>query len=120
VGVLTYLWLLTLPGGAHCPRPNPARLLVPTPVEAPTGAFAFLQTGDMLRTADNRPVVVEGVAESGEVTTVYNFHVADYHTYYVGHESWGFEFGRTTLPGTPMGVVQGLCRTKSTLDERAE
>src|SRR5262249_13429214 len=28
--------------------------------------------------------------DSGEVTTVYNFRVEEYHTYFVGDEDWGF------------------------------
>jgi hypothetical protein len=46
----------------------------------PAGA---LQAGDLLRTRGGQSVPVEGVADSGEVTTVYNWRIADYHTYYV-------------------------------------
>ena len=30
------------------------------------------------------------VTDSGEVTTVYNLRVAEYHTYFVGTSEWGF------------------------------
>jgi hypothetical protein len=43
---------------------------------------AFLQVGDRLRTRAGRLVVVEEVADSNSVTTVYNWRIADYHTYY--------------------------------------
>ena len=50
----------------------------------------MLEIGDELRSHDGRWVAVEGVADSGEVTTVYNLRVADYHTYFVGEDDWGF------------------------------
>src|SRR5262249_33565825 len=42
-----------------------------------------LQIGDVLRTRGGLAVSVEGVADSGEVTTVYNWRVGEYHTYFV-------------------------------------
>jgi hypothetical protein len=42
-----------------------------------------LRIGDRVRARDGSLVYVEGVADSGEVTTVYNWRVADYHTYFV-------------------------------------
>jgi hypothetical protein len=33
---------------------------------------------------------VQEVFNNGEVTTVYNLRVADYHTYFVGSMAWGF------------------------------
>jgi hypothetical protein len=35
-------------------------------------------------------VQVEDLCEAGEVATVYNLCVADYHTYFVGSPEWGF------------------------------
>ncbi len=52
---------------------------------------ADLRIGDLLRTAQDQLIAVEGIAESGRLATVYNFRVDDYHTYYVGDESWGFD-----------------------------
>ncbi len=42
-----------------------------------------LQIGDMLTTRDGSLVRVEGIADSGDVTTVYNWRIADHHTYFV-------------------------------------
>jgi hypothetical protein len=42
-----------------------------------------LRIGDLLLTRGGQLVAVEGVADSGEVTTVYNWRIADYHTYFV-------------------------------------
>src|SRR5262249_40864684 len=33
---------------------------------------------------------VEGVEDTGEFATVYNLRVADFHTYFVGCDAWGF------------------------------
>jgi hypothetical protein len=43
----------------------------------------MLQIGDRLLTQDGRAVPVEGVAPSGQRVTVYNWRIAEYHTYYV-------------------------------------
>lgn len=50
-----------------------------------------LRIGDLLVSADGRPLVVEGVADSGRVETVYNVEVEDDHTYFVGCIEWGWE-----------------------------
>lgn len=50
----------------------------------------FVGVGDWLKTEDHRWVQVTDLCDSGEVTTVYNIRVADYHTYFVGTEDWGF------------------------------
>src|SRR5205823_11799092 len=49
-----------------------------------------LHHGDLLSSHDGRWFPVDGVGEGGEVTTVYNVRVADYHTYFVGCAEWGF------------------------------
>src|SRR5207249_277421 len=51
----------------------------------------MLEPGDWLLTRGGQWVVVESAAANGEVTTVYNFEVAGYHTYFVGDETWGFD-----------------------------
>jgi hypothetical protein len=43
----------------------------------------MLRIGDRLLTQDGRAVPVEGVAPSGQRATVYNWRIAEYHTYYV-------------------------------------
>ncbi len=49
-----------------------------------------LQTGDLLMADLPSWMEVEKVTSSGEVGPVYNFRVADHHTYFVGSEAWGF------------------------------
>lgn len=49
-----------------------------------------LRAGDWLVSHEGMPVVLEQVGEPDEVTTVYNLRVADYHTYFVGCQEWGF------------------------------
>ncbi|MEZ6143367.1 MAG: polymorphic toxin-type HINT domain-containing protein [Zavarzinella sp.] len=49
----------------------------------------LLQPGDLLQSEDQY-LPLEGVADSGEVETVYNFCISDYHTYFVGDPTWGF------------------------------
>jgi hypothetical protein len=49
-----------------------------------------LQVGDRLATSDGQWATVEQIGDAGQVVTVYNLSVEDYHTYFVGHEAWGF------------------------------
>jgi hypothetical protein len=49
-----------------------------------------LMPGDRLRSHDERWVTVEAARNLGEEASVYNLRIADYHTYFVGDESWGF------------------------------
>jgi hypothetical protein len=53
-------------------------------------AAGELRIGDVLVSHDGQRVPVEGVADSGDVATVYNFRIAGHHTYFVGCEEWGF------------------------------
>ena len=49
-----------------------------------------LKVGDLLVGSDSNFVELEAVSESSESERVYNFRVADYHTYFVGRPEWGF------------------------------
>jgi len=49
-----------------------------------------LEPGDMLLGLDGRETAVEEVFDTGARETVYNFRVADDHTYFVGSREWGF------------------------------
>jgi hypothetical protein len=49
-----------------------------------------LQEGDLFSTHEGRWVAAEGVYDTGEYGTVYNLRVAEYHTYFVGCDEWGF------------------------------
>jgi hypothetical protein len=51
---------------------------------------AALAAGDWVSTLAGGWVAVEEAYETGEYATVYNLRVADYHTYFVGAEGWGF------------------------------
>ena len=51
-----------------------------------------LQVGDRLVCAETGKVVtVESVTDTGEWELVYNLRVAEYHTYFVGGNDWGFD-----------------------------
>ncbi|WP_261345324.1 HINT domain-containing protein [Tuwongella immobilis] len=49
-----------------------------------------LTPGHRLRTLDGSTIAVESVAETGQWQPVYNLRVADWHTYFVGDDEWGF------------------------------
>jgi hypothetical protein len=71
--------------------------------------------GEILLSHDDQLVRVVDVEDTGEYATVYNLRVADYHTYFVGGEDWGFSVwahnlncGDTvqrTVNGNPESVV---------------
>jgi hypothetical protein len=50
-----------------------------------------LKAGDQLLGADKSKLPLENVVETGDTETVYNFRVADWHTYFVGNNGWDFE-----------------------------
>jgi hypothetical protein len=70
-------------------------------------AAAELRPGDELQTHAGGWVPVEGVADSGEVTTVHNFRVADHHTYFVGQREWGFDVWAHNADYSPVAPRQG-------------
>ena len=49
-----------------------------------------ITSGEELLSHDGRWVTVDAVSNHGDVTTVYNLRIADYHTYFVGCDEWGF------------------------------
>ncbi|VTR99029.1 polymorphic toxin-type HINT domain-containing protein [Tuwongella immobilis] len=49
-----------------------------------------LTPGHRLRTLDGSVIAVESVAETGQWQPVYNLRVADWHTYFVGDDAWGW------------------------------
>ncbi len=49
-----------------------------------------LEAGDLLIGRDGDCVEVEEVFDTGQYETVYNFRVAEHHTYFVGGDEWGF------------------------------
>jgi hypothetical protein len=50
-----------------------------------------LQVGEQLVGHDGKLVQIESIGSTGEVTTVYNLRVADFHTYFVGGTIWGWD-----------------------------
>ncbi len=53
-------------------------------------AAAGLRTGDELVGHDGRRMAVEELYDTGAYETVYNLRIAEYHTYFVGCDEWGF------------------------------
>ena len=53
-------------------------------------ATSQLRVGDALRSHDGQWLAVEDVRDTGREEVVYNGRVAEYHTYFVGDEGWGF------------------------------
>src|SRR4029077_6111068 len=49
-----------------------------------------LEPGEVFLSDDGQLVAVEKVHDTGRSETVYNLHIADFHTYFVGGEDWGF------------------------------
>jgi RHS repeat-associated protein len=67
-------------------------------------AATQLDPGERVLGLSGEWLLVEGVDDAGLFTTVYNFRVADWHTYFVGTEEWGFSVWvhnscRVTAPG---------------------
>jgi serpin B len=53
-------------------------------------AAGELQEGDLLATDIDQWRQVEKVVVTGDLQKVYNFRVADFHTYFLGGDAWGF------------------------------
>jgi hypothetical protein len=53
-------------------------------------AAGQLAIGDLLSSHDGQWVALEDLLHTGEVETVYNLRIADYHTYFVGSRQWAF------------------------------
>jgi YD repeat-containing protein len=49
-----------------------------------------LQAGDQLVSHDGRLLRIDAIHSTLQIATVYNLRVADYHTYFVGSDEWGF------------------------------
>lgn len=66
-----------------------------------------LSAGDRIMTATGGWVAVEESFDTGEWEVVFNLRVADYHTYFVGNEGWGFAaWAHNTYQGLVSALVQ--------------
>jgi RHS repeat-associated protein len=80
-----------------------------------------LRVGDALRSHDGQWLAVEDVRDTGREEVVYNGRVAEYHTYFVGDDEWGFSLwahnscGPGGGAGTP-GIVRGTNPSRVTFD----
>jgi hypothetical protein len=71
-------------------------------------AAGALQPGDHIRT-DGGWVSIAEVYDTGEYEPVYNLRVAEYHTYFVGAEGWGFAaWAHNTYINVAFGTFPGL------------
>ena len=59
-----------------------------------------MQAGDLMSSDLRSWKEVERITRSGDVEPIFNFRVADFHTYFVGSESWGFSLWTHNLYGT--------------------
>jgi hypothetical protein len=50
-----------------------------------------LRVGDQLISHDGGLIPITSIDKTGQLTTVYNLRVADFHTYFVGSSLWGFD-----------------------------
>jgi len=81
---------------------------------------ALLEVGDWLRGHDGRCLPVEAVTDSGEVTTVYNLCVAEYHTYFVGGRDWDFSIWAHNASKIVYKAATGATKTGTGVVKRAK
>ncbi len=63
-----------------------------------------MAAGDVLVGKDGERTAVDGVETTGEWARVNNMRVADYHTYFIGDDDWGFSvWAHNTTEGCPVG-----------------
>jgi hypothetical protein len=81
----------------------------------------MLRIGDRLLTQDGRAVPVEGVAPSGQRATVYNWRIAEYHTYYVSAaETSPSLWAHNADYNVGAGASEAPASTQSTLTSAAQ
>jgi Holliday junction resolvase-like predicted endonuclease len=61
------------------------------PAQGKFVAAGELQVGEQLVGHDGKLVQIESIGSTGDVATVYNLRVADFHTYFVGGTIWGLD-----------------------------
>lgn len=76
-----------------------------------------LRIGDLLLTRDDRFVAVEGVADSGRVETVYNWRIAEWHTYFVSAvldaaSIWAHNASYASVKNGQNSIERGISKLK--------
>lgn len=84
-----------------------------------------LESGDLLASGEGGWLAVENCYDTGRVETVYNFRVADHHTYFVQGEDWEFGVwahnasypGKATAPGNAGAAIDGAHHLDDLIDD---
>ena len=71
-------------------------------------AAGELTEGDLLSTETGEWIELQGVSETDEIAVVYNFRVADHHTYFVGSTDWQFSVWAHNRCNTKLRANLGL------------
>jgi hypothetical protein len=66
-----------------------------------------LQVGDKLTCQDGSMVTIEGLRQTDQWQPVYNLRIADYHTYFVGDDSWGWAAWSHNAYAVPLNPTNG-------------
>jgi hypothetical protein len=77
-----------------------------------------LEAGDQLRAHDGRWLEVEDIEGPMPSAPVYNMCVEEYHTYFVGHQVWGFAVWSHNIGCGPKGSNSGGSNAPNTSYER--
>ena len=88
-------------------------LLLKSGVRGGWTAARQLRVGDALRSHDGQWLAVESVRDTGRAEVVVNARVAEYHTYFVGDQQWGFSLWAHNSCGPGGGEANGLQRLTS-------
>jgi len=89
------------------------------PAQGKFVAAGELQVGEHLVGHDGNLVQIESIGSTGEVTTVYNLRVADFHTYFVGGTIWGWDvWVHNALYGTQNPITAWAAKTGRAYDRR--
>ena len=73
-----------------------------------------LQVGDLLISHDGQLLRIDAIHSTLQIATVYNLRVADYHTYFVGGNEWGFNVWIHNIACTPDQVTAATREVLST------
>jgi len=77
-----------------------------------------LQPNAFVATLGGSTVRVEEIYDTGAVETVYNFTIADYHTYFIGEDEWGFAIWVHNANCTILRRTDGIFELIDTSNQR--